>query len=227
MARQHEESRRGSHRLIRHRLLANSTTLPRRKNDRDTKHAQPPRRDLLENQHDLSGAPAELHGAFLGGYISCRQSCTTAQTAPATRAAPTRKSGPAGASPAASTTSSAPESDTQVQCDDDPDCGEAVQRALRQSDAKDYEAALKTYQAVYKRWPTPWLLINLGRVQQKIGRPAEAVVTYQRYLDTATNDKPERMKVARAFLAQARRFAFLLRLHRFAPLRDPVARRGL
>jgi len=105
---------------------------------------------------------------------------------------------------AAPSSKPAPAPSVVVQCDDDPDCGEAVQQALSQSNAQNYEAALKTYQTVYQRWPTPWLLINQGRVQQKLGRPADAVVTYQRYLDTAGNDKPERLKVARAFLAQAK-----------------------
>lgn len=125
-----------------------------------------------------------------------------AKPAPAiTAGPPTKPAQPVVVPPAAS----APrDSDVQIRCDDDPDCGEAVQRALNQSDAKDYEAALRTYQAIYQRWPTPWLLINLGRVQQKSGLPAEAVVTYERYLDTAANDKPERLKVARAFLAQAK-----------------------
>lgn len=130
-------------------------------------------------------------------------SAPAAKTAPTTQAASATKTAPAATGASTPSVGAAGDGEVRVQCDDDPDCGEAVQRALSQSDSKDYEAALKTYQAVCQRWPTPWLLINLGRVQQKIGRPAEAVVTYQRYLDTATHDKPERIKVARAFLAQA------------------------
>jgi hypothetical protein len=124
-----------------------------------------------------------------------RAGSTPAKMVPAAKSAPAAPV-PSSGSPAAQ--------EVRIQCDDDPDCGEAVQRALNQSDGKQYEAALKTYQAVYERWPTPWLLINLGRVQQKMGSPAEAVTTYERYLTIATTDKPERVKVARAFLAQAK-----------------------
>lgn len=94
-------------------------------------------------------------------------------------------------------------SDASIGCDADPDCAEAVQRAISQSDSHQYEAALRTYEAVYQRWPTPWLLINLGRVQQKLNQPAQAIATYQRYLNGAPHDVSQRITVARAFLKQA------------------------
>lgn len=110
----------------------------------------------------------------------------------------------------------APTGDTTIGCDADPDCAEAVQRAINQSEAQQYAAALKTYEAAYQRWPTPWLLINLGRVQQKLHLPERAVATYQRYLQSAPSDKSQRITVARAFLKQAeqeielKRFQYML-----------------
>lgn len=93
--------------------------------------------------------------------------------------------------------------ETPIGCDDDPDCAESVQRAISQSEAQQYAAALQTYEAIYERWPTPWLLINLGRVQQKLNRPAQAIATYQHYLKIAPTDKAQRIAVARGFLKQA------------------------
>lgn len=104
---------------------------------------------------------------------------------------------------AAAESKDTPASEAPIGCDDDPDCAEAVQHAINESEARQYGAALKTYEAVYQRWPTPWLLINLGRVQQKLDLPDQAIVTYRRYLDSAPNDKPQRVAVARAFLKQA------------------------
>lgn len=114
------------------------------------------------------------------------------------------KSGPATSATAPAVGDTSSDKGVRIQCDDDPDCGESVQSALHQSNAKQYEAALKTYQDVYDKWPTPWLLINLGRVQQKMGRLDDAVSSFELYLATAPADKPERIKVARAFLAQTK-----------------------
>lgn len=110
---------------------------------------------------------------------------------------------PAGPPIAAPVSKDTPASEAPIGCDDDPDCAEAVQHAINESEAQQYSAALKTYEAVYQRWPTPWLLINLGRVQQKLNLPEQAIVTYRRYLDSTPNDKPQRVAVARAFLKQA------------------------
>jgi predicted Zn-dependent protease len=120
--------------------------------------------------------------------------CSTAQAGPASPAGPDRAN------------QKNPHSEIRPpQCDDDPDCGEAVQQALSQSNAQEYQAALTTYRGIYARWPTPWLLINMGRVEQKMGRPSDAIATYQRYLDVATNDKPDRVRVARAYMEQAKK----------------------
>lgn len=112
-----------------------------------------------------------------------------------------------------------PTGDTSIGCDADPDCAEAVQRAINQSEAQQYAAALRTYEAVYQRWPTPWLLINLGRVQQKLHLPERAVASYQRYLQSAPNGKSQRVTVARAFLKQAEQE---IELKRFQLMLDEV-----
>lgn len=56
---------------------------------------------------------------------------------------------------------------------------------------KRYEEALKEYRAAYERRQAPWLLINVGRTLQRLGRLDESLDYYQRYLRADPNPKPE------------------------------------
>jgi hypothetical protein len=62
--------------------------------------------------------------------------------------------------------------------------------------------ALDAYESAYRRKPVPWLLINLGRSQHKMGRFADAISNYQRYL-TEKEASPELRKKAEQFLREA------------------------
>jgi hypothetical protein len=89
-----------------------------------------------------------------------------------------------------------------VDCRDDPDCLELVQSARRLSGANQLNAALTSYQTAYALHGSPWLLINIGRVQQKLGRPAEAILSYRGYLD-AQPLAGDSVDLARRYLRQA------------------------
>jgi tetratricopeptide (TPR) repeat protein len=78
-----------------------------------------------------------------------------------------------------------------------------VQSARRLSVANQLHAALQTYETAYAQWQSAWLLINIGRIQQKLGRPAAAIATYRHYFDGAGNDSRERIEAACGFLKQA------------------------
>ena len=63
---------------------------------------------------------------------------------------------------------------------------------------KRYDEALKEYKSAYERRQAPWLLINIGRCMQRLGRNKESLDYYQRYLKAAQNSpttEPEKTPV--------------------------------
>lgn len=69
-------------------------------------------------------------------------------------------------------------------CLSDERCNSLYEAALSLSKAGQFVAALSNYRDAYDRKPVPWLLINIGRVQQKMGRPKDAIDSYQAFLDS-------------------------------------------
>ena len=98
-------------------------------------------------------------------------------------------------------------SDKDDAADNDPCMADAIcrahyNRARKLSKKDDYEGALEAYESAYRRKPVPWLLINLGRSQHKMGRFSDAISNYQRYL-TEKDASPELRKKAEQFLREA------------------------
>lgn len=98
---------------------------------------------------------------------------------------------------------SAQESPAPRDCMDSQECVGLVQSARRLSESNQLNAALQTYESAFAQWQSPWLLINIGRIYQKLGRPAKAITAYHSYLDRAGSDSAQRVKAAREFLKQA------------------------
>lgn len=69
-------------------------------------------------------------------------------------------------------------------CLADERCNGLYEAALSLSKAGQFVAALSNYRDAYERKPVPWLLINIGRVQQKMGKPQDAIDSYQQFLDS-------------------------------------------
>lgn len=69
-------------------------------------------------------------------------------------------------------------------CLSDERCNSLYEAALNLSKAGQFVAALSNYEDAYARKPVPWLLINIGRVQQKMGKPNAAIASYQSFLDS-------------------------------------------
>lgn len=88
-------------------------------------------------------------------------------------------------------------------CLESRECVEMVQSGRRLSESNQLNAALQTYESAYAQWHSPWLLINIGRIQQKLGRPAEAIASYHAYFERAAGDSPTRAAAARGYLQQA------------------------
>ena len=69
---------------------------------------------------------------------------------------------------------------------------------------KRYEEALKEYRAAYERRQAPWLLINVGRTLQRLGRLDESLDYYQRYLRADPNPKPEVKSRVEEYIGQVK-----------------------
>jgi tetratricopeptide (TPR) repeat protein len=123
--------------------------------------------DARSRHKDKQEAPAE---AAPTSQPAAPAATTPAPTAPAS---PT----PAPASAAADQRA------TQDPCLSDPKCNELYEKARTLSRANQYEAALIMYQQTYAMTPLPWLLLNIGRVQQKLGRNEQAAGSYRKILE--------------------------------------------
>lgn len=77
------------------------------------------------------------------------------------------------------------ESGTDDLCLSDSLCRAHFARARKLSKSEDFEGALAAYQIAHRRREVPWLLINIGRTLQKLGRPKEAIPYFQQYLSVA------------------------------------------
>lgn len=115
------------------------------------------------------------------------ESAPSAVSAPAatTSNAPASPSAtqPAASAPAPSTNSGRATGDTTDPCLSDPKCNDLYERARLLSKAGQYDAALVLYQQTFAMRPLPWLLLNVGRMQQKLNRNDQALVTYRKILD--------------------------------------------
>lgn len=87
--------------------------------------------------------------------------------------------------PAAAAAGDAVEGSANDACLSDALCRAHYQRARKLSKEGDFAGALSAYQAAYARREVPWLLLNVGRTQHKLGRPDAALMTYQHFQDTA------------------------------------------
>lgn len=67
-------------------------------------------------------------------------------------------------------------------CLAEPQCIKIVDTARILSQDGQYQAALLAYQSAYSRWPVPWLLLNIGRMQEKTGQLQGAMDTYYKLL---------------------------------------------
>lgn len=89
-------------------------------------------------------------------------------------------------------------------CFANPRCAELNETARNLSRIGQVEAALTLYQTAYSQFPAPWLLVNIGRAQQKLNRLPEAIESLRKYLASAdSKEDPELTKKAQEYLFQA------------------------
>ena len=82
-------------------------------------------------------------------------------------------------------------------------CRTAYQKALALYDEGRYEEALAGFQGAYARRQMPWLLLNIGRTVQRLGRPKEAIGYYERYKKADPNIDPETERRVNKYIEQA------------------------
>jgi tetratricopeptide (TPR) repeat protein len=89
-------------------------------------------------------------------------------------------------------------------CLKEPKCQELVGRAREASQLQHYDEAMRAYIAAYAVKPVPWLLLNIGRVQQKLGRFDDAIQMYRAFLDLPRQEGDEEQRArATEYLAKA------------------------
>lgn len=94
-----------------------------------------------------------------------------------------------------------------LSCDSDPECSRMADQASQHSQAGRYGDARRLYEAAYALRPDPLLLYNLGRVQHKAGRPADAAGYYERYLAAGAEGSETNRRKTELLLEQARKEA--------------------
>lgn len=89
-------------------------------------------------------------------------------------------------------------------CTPDEQCNSLTESASNLSRMGQYAAALSTYIKAYTLKPSAWIFINIGRVQQKMGKPQEAIASYKQFLSSpAAEHDAEMATTARQYLKQA------------------------
>ena len=91
---------------------------------------------------------------------------------------------------------------------DDPCISRSVCAALAEegrvaSDQSRYQDALAAFQGAYENTPAPWLLINIGRAQYRLGMAEQAIASFQKYQRLVPNPPTAEAQRLRTFIAEA------------------------
>lgn len=98
-------------------------------------------------------------------------------------------------------------------CMVDEVCGRLVDQARNLSKANLYEAALVEYQNAYSRTRSPGLLLNIGRIQQRLNQYESAIKTYRKYLQSEDTVPENRTKAQNYLQESEKALAELRRLN--------------
>ncbi len=88
-------------------------------------------------------------------------------------------------------------------CLKDVVCHDHYYKALKLYDDGKYADALPEFQAAYQRRQMPWLMLNVGRTMQRLGRPQEAIDYYERYKKAELNMEPATLERVNKYIEQA------------------------
>jgi len=82
-------------------------------------------------------------------------------------------------------------------------CAALYEEGLAASDQGRYQEALAALQDAYESTPMPWLLINIGRAQYRLGMAEQAIASFQMYKRLVPNPPAEEALRLRTFIAEA------------------------
>jgi tetratricopeptide (TPR) repeat protein len=88
-------------------------------------------------------------------------------------------------------------------CLQDPGCKESYNQALKLYDEGKYADALPKFEEAYARRKMPWLMLNIGRTLQRLGRPQEAIGYYERYKKAELNIDEKTLERVNKYIEQA------------------------
>ena len=95
-------------------------------------------------------------------------------------------------------------SSTSDVCQSDSKCTELYQTASNLMKLEQNAAALALLQTAYAKYPAAWLLVHIGRAQQKLGRLAAAINSYRQFLASLeTTTDPALTQKVQEYLQQA------------------------
>lgn len=88
----------------------------------------------------------------------------------------------------------------------DARCKELADRGLAEYQGQRYEASLGSLRQAYGLQPVPWLLFNIGRAHQNMGRTDEALAAYRAFLQQSQAiDEAWQREKARVYVARIER----------------------
>lgn len=81
---------------------------------------------------------------------------------------------------------------------------EHLGRGLRSYNEQRFNDAIKEFEAAYAIDPAPRLLINLGQAYRKVGRPRDALICYERFLQSNSTPTEEERRRVEEYMRLAR-----------------------
>lgn len=94
------------------------------------------------------------------------------------------------------------QADPAGDCLEEPRCQQHYLRGVDAFKAARYESAREAFQAAYDATPSPWLLLNIGRSMQRLGRLKEALEKYRRFQLQPGDARPEFHQAAAEYIAE-------------------------
>lgn len=89
-------------------------------------------------------------------------------------------------------------------CIRDEKCKEHYNKAVKFYREESYDEALAEFKAAYQSRAMPMLLVNIGRTEQKLGHPKEAITHYERFLRSDSKIDADIQKKVNEYISQAR-----------------------
>lgn len=92
-------------------------------------------------------------------------------------------------------------------CAEIPDCADRFREAQRLSKSGAHDQALQGFLEIHRQYGDPTALYPIAVMLDRLGRPAEAVTAYERYVDAQVETDPDRLAKIQKQLERTRALA--------------------